>query len=115
MGHHNVTYGRAAEDRAAAHYVAEGYEVVARNWRNGRHGELDLVLVRDGVLVICEVKARRSDRYGAPAEAVDWRKQRRLRSLALAFLAASDLRPRTVRFDVACVRDREVSVIRAAF
>jgi putative endonuclease len=115
MTRHNVAVGRAAEARAAEHYEAEGYTVVARNWRHGREGEIDLVLARRDVLVICEVKARGSDRFGTPAEAVDWRKQRRLRRLAVAFLAAHDVHPRTVRFDVACVRGPAVSVIEAAF
>ena len=115
MNLHNVTVGRAAEQRTAEHYEAQGYTVLARNWRHGRHGEIDLVLVRRDVLVICEVKARTSDRFGTPAEAVDWRKQRRLRALAVGFLAAHDVRPRTIRFDVACVRGPAVSVIEAAF
>jgi putative endonuclease len=115
MNRHNVTVGRSAEERTAQHYQSQGYTVVARNWRHGRQGEIDLVLARRDVLVICEVKARTSDRFGTPADAVDWRKQRRLRLLAVAFLAAHDVRPRTVRFDVACVRGPAVSVIEAAF
>jgi putative endonuclease len=42
----------AGEDAAAAWYLANGYQVVARNWRC-REGELDLIL-RDGrVYVFC--------------------------------------------------------------
>ncbi|NDF72442.1 MAG: YraN family protein, partial [Actinobacteria bacterium] len=48
-----------AEDLVAAWYVREGYDIVARNWRCTR-GELDVVSWRDGVLVVCEVKARRN-------------------------------------------------------
>jgi putative endonuclease len=79
-----------------------------------RGGELDLVLFRDGEIVFCEVKARRSERYGAAAEAVDWRKQRRIRSLAVQWLEASGRHGR-VRFDVATVTGVEVNVIEGAF
>lgn len=79
-----------------------------------RGGELDLVLFRDGEIVFCEVKARRSERYGTAAEAVDWRKQRRIRSLAAQWLSASGRRGR-VRFDVATVTGVEVNVIKNAF
>ena len=95
--------GIAGEDAAAAWYEANGYEVVARNWRC-REGELDLVLTRDRVLVFCEVKTRRTTAFGVPAEAVTITKQRRLRTLAMRWLDAHP-RPRagTLRFDVASV------------
>ena len=79
-----------------------------------RSGELDLVLLRDGEIVFCEVKSRRSERYGAAAEAVDRRKQLRIRSLAALWLEASGRRGR-VRFDVATVTGVEVDVIEGAF
>ena len=79
-----------------------------------RGGELDLVLWRDGEIVFCEVKSRRTERYGSAAEAVDWRKQRRIRSLAAQWLEASGRRGR-VRFDVATVTGIEVNVIEGAF
>ncbi len=115
MGSHNITLGRAGEERAAEHYRAMGYTVLAQNWRAGRTGEIDLVLARPGVVVICEVKTRSSDRFGLPAEAVDWRKQRRLRTLAFRYLGENDVRAPTIRFDVASVRGATVEIIEAAF
>jgi putative endonuclease len=78
---------------------------VARNWRC-RIGELDLVAERRGVLVFCEVKSRRGGALGVGYEAVTWRKQTKLRSLAEAFLQATGTRPRAIRFDVASVAVR---------
>ena len=69
---------------------------------------------RGDEIVFCEVKARRSDRYGSPAEAVDWRKQRRIRSLAAQWLDANRRRGR-VRFDVASVTGTDIDVIENAF
>jgi len=96
--------------------------VLDTNWRSGRL-ELDLVASRDRTLVFCEVKTRSSDRFGSGAEAVDARKQARLRRLALAYLA--ELRDRGVhgswnlRFDVAVVtpgpHGMAIDVIEAAF
>ena len=37
--------GIDGEARAARWYEAEGWEVVDRNWRDGRNGEIDLVLI----------------------------------------------------------------------
>jgi putative endonuclease len=94
--------GRAGEDRAAAWYEHNGYEVVARNWRV-RAGEIDLIAARPGLVVFCEVKTRSSRRYGAGAEAVDWRKQQRIRTVALHWLAQLGHRVPDIRFDVAQV------------
>jgi putative endonuclease len=109
--------GDYGEDLVVAHYTALGFEVVARNWRV-RAGEIDLIVRRDHVLVICEVKTRTSDRFGTGAEAVTVAKQKRLRRLAAEFLAANEsppVRGGVVRFDVAVVTGRDVEIIDNAF
>lgn len=112
--------GRTVEEQAAAWYIAHGYEVVDRNWRC-RDGELDVVALRrrGRVVVICEVKARRSDRFGTGLEAVGWQKQARLRRLSSRWLAERGrelgLRGALVRFDVATWQAGEFTVLEAAF
>lgn len=107
--------GAAGEELAARWYTERGWVVLARNWRGGRDGELDLVLRRGDVVAVCEVKARTSAAYGVPAEAVTAAKQARIRRLALAWLAQSGVRGAEVRFDVAAVLAGEVEVIESAF
>jgi putative endonuclease len=114
-----VTSGRRAlgargEALAARWYEARGYTVLARNWRC-REGELDLVLARGATVVFCEVKTRSSTAYGTPAEAVTRTKQLRLRRLAMRWVDAHDVRPSSMRFDVAGVVGGVVEVIEAAF
>ena len=106
--------GRWGEDLAARHYRRRGYSVLDRNW-SSPHGELDLVLARDGTIVFSEVKARRSDRYGPAAAAVGRDKQQRIRRLAAAWL--DEHRPERVgvRFDVVAVTGVRVNVIESAF
>jgi putative endonuclease len=97
--------GRSGESAAETGYVRRGFRVVARNWRCGI-GELDLVLLRGDLLVICEVKTRRGVRFGAGFDAVDARKRRKVRALAEAFLQQHAFGRVAVRFDVASVRLR---------
>jgi putative endonuclease len=73
------------------------------------------VLAAEGVLVICEVKARQSMLHGAPADAVNWAKQRKLRQLAVEYLGSHAATPTVVRFDVAEVVGSRVTVIHDAF
>jgi putative endonuclease len=62
-------------------------------------GQLDLVALDGRTLVFVEVKTRSGHGYGLPQEAVDARKIRKLRQLALYYLK---MRPHRgpVRFDV---------------
>lgn len=117
MTHARLRLGAAGEDRATAWYRANGYEVLARNWRC-REGELDLICGRGRLLVVCEVKTRSSLAYGHPAEAVTHTKRKRIRALTSIWLASADgpkMRPQEIRFDVAAVLPSEISVIEAAF
>ncbi|MFF3312082.1 YraN family protein [Streptomyces sp. NPDC002952] len=74
--------GRYGEDLAARLLTETGMTVLARNWRAGRTGEIDIV-ARDGdALVVCEVKTRRAGAFEHPMAAVTPVKAGRLRSLA---------------------------------
>lgn len=106
--------GQDGEDVAARWYEARGYVVLARNWRCPE-GELDLVLAKGDLVVVCEVKTRSSDRYGSPFEAVGPHKRMRLRRSAARWLReAAPFRPEEVRFDVAGVVGRRVEVVHSA-
>jgi putative endonuclease len=96
--------GRRAEGIVAEQLRAAGWRIVARNVRT-RFGEIDIIAMDRGALVFVEVKAGRAGgRTGPthPALAVGSDKQRRLRSLARAWLAAGSGVPRfrELRFDV---------------
>ncbi|MEN3585848.1 YraN family protein [Streptomyces sp. ZYX-F-203] len=74
--------GRYGEDLAARRLAQAGMTLLARNWRGGRTGEIDIV-ARDGdVLVVCEVKTRRAGVLPQPMAAVPPAKVARLRDLA---------------------------------
>ncbi len=94
--------GAAGEDLAASRLEALGYRILDRNYRCPV-GEIDCVAVRDGTLVFLEVKARRSDDYGGPLEAVDRRKRRKMTRLAHYYALAKGFWGVPQRFDVVAV------------
>ncbi len=102
--------GKTGEDLAVAELERRGYAILARRYRT-RHGEIDIVARDEETVVFVEVKARVSDECGSAAEAVTPRKQRRLASMAVDYLARHGLTETPCRFDVVAI-DGEVSSVR---
>jgi putative endonuclease len=94
--------GRYGEELAARHLVADGFVVLERNWRCDL-GEVDIVARDADVLVVCEVKTRRSASHGSPFEAVTERKLHRLERLGLRWMRDRGVRPASMRIDVVSV------------
>ena len=119
-----VARGKWAEDLVSRWYEQQGYVIVARNWRCKR-GELDVVACKNGVLVVCEVKARASNAFGTPAEAVTLAKQLKVRRATADFrtsmresndeIASLVNIARTVQFDVACVLGTQLEMLEDIF
>lgn len=85
------------------HLAAQGFEIVAKNFR-GRFGEIDII-ARDGeYLAFIEVKYRSTNSSGYPEEAVSASKQKTILKTAKYFLTKNGISPDTsIRFDVAAV------------
>ena len=110
--------GKAGEDCAANYLEAQGYRILARNYRI-REAEIDIVAEKDGVIVFVEVKTRSNVRHGLPAEAVNFRKQNKIIKAASVFLQEDNYADCACRFDVIEIYSRgeffEVRQIENAF
>ena len=90
--------GRWGEQEAAKYLRAKGYLLLSAGYRT-RHGELDIVAEKDGMIVVVEVKTRSAYDFARGIDAVSPHKIRRMKSAALAYISMkNDDRP--VRFDV---------------
>jgi putative endonuclease len=95
--------GRIAEDMAAAELERRGATVVLRNFSR-RTGELDIVAIERGTLVVTEVRLRSRTDFGGAAASIDARKQLRIvRTTRQLLQLRQDLARLPVRFDVALV------------
>lgn len=101
--HDNKISGHKGEDLAEKYLIKNGYRILARNFSTDL-GELDLIVTDNNYLVFVEVKARMSDKYGAPSEAVDYNKQRKISMVASQYIKRSMLYGAPTRFDVIEVR-----------
>lgn len=91
--------GSNGEDIAENFLKAHGCTILNRNYRC-KFGEIDIIAKEGKTIVFIEVKTRRSNRFGVPEEAVDYRKQKRLRLLASTYLAKYFSLSHPCRFDV---------------
>lgn len=106
--------GSRYERIAGAYLESHGYKIIQYNYRC-RLGEIDII-ARDGTyLVFCEVKYRKDERKGYPAEAVDHRKQTVLARCAMCYVAAKRLAGMPCRFDVIGILGEEITHIKNAF
>lgn len=78
----HITLGQRGEHLAAKYLEQHGYRLLERNWRC-QAGEIDIVAELDGLLVIVEVKTRRTTDCGHPLEALTPTKIARLYRLAV--------------------------------
>ena len=107
--------GTAWEAAVAGYLQRAGVNIRERNFRCSQ-GEIDIIGYHQGCLVFFEVKYRRDETYGTPAEAVGREKQNKICRCADYYLythAVPEEQP--VRFDVVAVCGQRVSWIRNAF
>ena len=91
--------GRWGEQQVAEDLRRKGWRIVAQNYRC-RMGEIDIIAENRTYLAFVEVKLRKNDSYGRPAEAVTRSKQEKLRAAAELYLTEHPT-TRQPRFDVA--------------
>jgi len=102
MSEARLALGRWGEEAASAYLKNAGLKIVEQNLRTPV-GEIDLLARHGKTRVFVEVKTRRSQRCGSPAEAVTARKQRQIIRAARWYLAENGLDECEVRFDVVAV------------
>ena len=90
--------GNIGEEIALEYFKRNGFEIYERNYRT-RFGEIDLIAKKRNLIIFVEVKTRKSLDFGEPIEAIDKRKQQKIKFLANLYLSKIK-GSYQVRFDV---------------
>lgn len=107
----NTRHIGSAYERMAEDFLRKaGYRILTRNYRCPA-GEIDLVAGDGPVLVFCEVKYRKTESRGAPAEAVTVKKQKTLSRCALYYLTETGKWGMPCRFDVIGISGNEKKIV----
>lgn len=114
--------GSTNEKIAASYLETCGYIILDINFRAGKHGEIDIIAREKDYICFVEVKSRRSLLFGTPAEAVNKRKQDRIRKVAYIYINQHRLHDNNLRFDIVeiimenkSLAVREINLIKNAF
>lgn len=82
--------GKKGEEIAAKYLKKNGYKILEKNFRKS-YGEIDIIAQKGENIAFVEVKTRKSDLYGTPAEFVTSKKQERIKKAAYAYIQQNDL------------------------
>jgi putative endonuclease len=96
--------GDKGEDLAVKHLKKNGYRILARNYK-APTGEIDIIADDRGILVFIEVKTRTDDLFGKPEEAVNMKKQHKIKRTALHYMSRLK-KEQPSRFDIVSVHIR---------
>lgn len=102
MAEHNEL-GKWGEELAAKYLEQKGYVIRDRDWRQGKL-DLDIVAVADDgeTVVFVEVKARKTNVFGQPEQAVDAKKIKRLARAADSYVKSLGVSA-PLRFDIVSI------------
>lgn len=78
--------GNQAETLTCEYLVKNGYEIIARNYRD-RYCEIDIIAKNKEYICFVEVKFRNTEKYGGGLGSIDSKKQARLKRAAEYWLA----------------------------
>lgn len=102
--------GDLGESFAAELYEKSGYAIIIKNYHS-RHGEIDLIAENNSTICFVEVKTRNLTSMGTPAEAVDYRKQKKLTLTAMKYLSEAESFKQP-RFDVLELWQKDGKIVR---
>lgn len=103
MSDNRRCFGKEGEALAIAYLKKNGYKIIEHNYKS-RLGEIDIIGSEGGVLTFIEVKARHTNRFGSPKEAVTQKKKRKLSMVALEYLKKTKQMGHKARFDVVSIQ-----------
>lgn len=111
----NKVEGASGEFNAVEYLEKKKYKILEKNHKN-RLGEIDLIAQYKDMIVFVEVKARSTLMFGRPSEAVDYRKQQKIRNIASLYLLQHKKMDSQCRFDVIeVIGQSEINHIENAF
>jgi len=97
---YNKESGNIGENLACDYLIKNNYKIVKSNYKN-KIGEIDIIaLSPQNIYVFVEVKLRLNCNFGYPRQAINYKKQQKIKATALSYLKYNNLLDKvSIRFD----------------
>ncbi len=99
MMKNNRELGTKFELKAIEYLKKEGYKILNHQFRC-KSGEIDVICTQNNVIIFVEVKYRKDIKNGYPREAVNYKKQIKIRRVAEFYILKNNINNKDFRFDV---------------
>lgn len=118
-----VSIGNIGEEAAVQAIKKRGYKIIARNYRT-KMGEIDIIAKDGEYTVFVEVRLRKSNNFGSPADTIDRRKQQKIIKAAQLYAVKNNIYDAPMRFDAVLINadtdgkklvNTEIEIIKNAF
>lgn len=97
-----VSIGNIGEEAAVQAIKKRGYKIIARNYRT-KMGEIDIIAKDGEYTVFVEVRLRKSNNFGSPADTIDKRKQQKIIKAAQYYAVKNAIYDTPMRFDAVLI------------
>ena len=105
------SFGDSGEKKAALFLVEKGFEIIIKNYRFHKSGEIDLIAKKDNLLLFTEVKTRKTPAFGGALYSISKSKQRTIKFVAKQFLHENPefySKQITCRFDLISIENDKI-------
>lgn len=103
MAQHN-DIGNKGEENAANYLLASGFQILEKNYRFDR-AEIDIVAIKNKILIFVEVKTRSSNYYGNAEDFLSIAQQKRITKAAQHYIEKTNWN-NEIRFDIIAINSQ---------
>ncbi len=97
-----VSIGQKGEETAVKILAKQGYKIIERNFRT-KMGEIDIIARDKEYTCFVEVRLRKNNNFGTPADTIDARKRHHIINTAKYYAQKKRIYDTPMRFDVVVI------------
>ncbi len=117
-GTYKKEFGRRGEEIASSFLLDKGFELLRKNYRFKKSGEIDIIARKENLIIFVEVKSRKTGKFGGALFSINNRKKNTIKKIAEQYLTANQsLLPNdyTCRFDLISIENEKLEWLEDIF